>query len=68
VKFWVEGRADPKVIWITSEKELYAPPDSSNRNAIYSRVRKNIEKSDKKVRRLRLLTTVDLGTGHRVIW
>jgi hypothetical protein len=68
VKFWIEGRKKPEVIGIDSEKDMYAPPGSFNRRAIYARIREIIEKSDKKVRRLRLLTTFDMGTGHRVVW
>ena len=68
VKFWIEGRKKPEVIGVTSEKELYAPAGSFNRKAIYARLKHIIEESDKKVRRMRLLTTFDMGTGHRVVW
>lgn len=68
VKTWIEGESKPRFVTVKSPDKLYAPAGSRNRKAIYARIREIVEKSDKKVRRMRLITTFDLGTGERVEW
>ena len=68
VKYWIEGHAKPKFMAVPSERKLYAPSGSREREAIYSYARKKLEKSDVKVRRMRLKTTIDSWHSVRVEW
>jgi hypothetical protein len=68
VKYWVEGRKKPKFMAVPSEMKLYAPPGSRQRKAIYAYAKKKLEKSDVKVERMRLKTTIDSWHSKRVEW
>lgn len=70
VKVWIHGYSKPQIIKMrhTARTKTYldAPVGSRNRKAIYARVREVVEKSNKKVRRLRLIATIDMVNGKKV--
>ena len=70
VKVWIKGYSKPQIIKMrhtaTSKRYLDAPVGSRNRKAIYARVREIVEKSNKKVRRLRLISTINMIDGKKV--